>query len=397
MKNKIYYGEYSLAYWLELMLHEKIVLPDYQRYYVWERSDLNSLVETLKHDRFVPPITIGSYFDGQEKRNLIIDGQQRLTSVLLAATGVFPKKSAWKGAETAVCSGAELDEEEEEVPESAVIEWTYKELLSKGAKSLDDIRKLRDDEKYEPLDPTLQEEFLSEKYMGFCYLVPEDQDVQSQRSYYANVFRDLNVHGKPLNVLDSRRSLYFLKPGMDRFFEPEFSTKIYLINHLTKRVKGRLDFVRYLSLMDEFAKRNNDVTKVAKKFYRDEEGYYTKYIDYIVNESGETPFRTLAVAFKGTTCESRVALLASQIEEFGIPQEYTSQVDMDVTFFGLVYWIVYKGKSLNSRKKAQFTAAYEAIIKKVRNTGTQLQAPSRMKNMRERMRKSVEFFKNYMK
>ena len=33
--NKVYYGEYSLDRWIKLVLTKKIVLPPYQRYFVW--------------------------------------------------------------------------------------------------------------------------------------------------------------------------------------------------------------------------------------------------------------------------------------------------------------------------------------------------------------------------
>ena len=31
MKNRIFYGEYTLKHWIKLMLTSNIVLPDYQR------------------------------------------------------------------------------------------------------------------------------------------------------------------------------------------------------------------------------------------------------------------------------------------------------------------------------------------------------------------------------
>lgn len=36
MKNKVYYGEYSLKYWIELILKQNIILPEYQRTFVME-------------------------------------------------------------------------------------------------------------------------------------------------------------------------------------------------------------------------------------------------------------------------------------------------------------------------------------------------------------------------
>lgn len=41
MKNRIYYGEYSLKYWIEMLLKKKITLPEYQRSFVWSDNALN--------------------------------------------------------------------------------------------------------------------------------------------------------------------------------------------------------------------------------------------------------------------------------------------------------------------------------------------------------------------
>ena len=37
--NRIYYGEYSLAYWIQMILKGNIVLPEYQRTFVWNKDD----------------------------------------------------------------------------------------------------------------------------------------------------------------------------------------------------------------------------------------------------------------------------------------------------------------------------------------------------------------------
>lgn len=44
MENRVYYGEYSLAYWLELILNQKITLPAYQRHFVWDEEKMNALI-----------------------------------------------------------------------------------------------------------------------------------------------------------------------------------------------------------------------------------------------------------------------------------------------------------------------------------------------------------------
>lgn len=73
--NRTYYGEYSLAYWIELILKGNIELPEYQRTFVWAKDDYNNLIESFKEKQFIPPITIGAYKTANSQKNLIIDGQ----------------------------------------------------------------------------------------------------------------------------------------------------------------------------------------------------------------------------------------------------------------------------------------------------------------------------------
>ena len=58
MENRVYYGEYSLKHWIDLILKKNIILPDYQRYFVWKEKDVKTLIETLKKKEFVPPVTM---------------------------------------------------------------------------------------------------------------------------------------------------------------------------------------------------------------------------------------------------------------------------------------------------------------------------------------------------
>ena len=78
MKNKVFYGEYSLKHWINLLLTGNIILPKYQRSFVWDKKNVIKLIESITDDHFIPSITIESY----ENQNLIIDGQQKIADCL---------------------------------------------------------------------------------------------------------------------------------------------------------------------------------------------------------------------------------------------------------------------------------------------------------------------------
>lgn len=96
MDKKVYYGEYTLLHWIELILKHSIVLPDYQRGFVWPKENLESIVESFRLGSFIPPIVIGVYTEGGVSRNIILDGQQRLTSLLLSYIKLYPKFDEFK-------------------------------------------------------------------------------------------------------------------------------------------------------------------------------------------------------------------------------------------------------------------------------------------------------------
>ena len=90
MDKKVYYGEYSLKHWIELLLKKDLELPPYQRNFVWSEEQVKEFVNGLKGEIFVPPVTIGVCNKDGVNHNLILDGQQRLSSILLAFFGVYP-------------------------------------------------------------------------------------------------------------------------------------------------------------------------------------------------------------------------------------------------------------------------------------------------------------------
>ena len=132
MDNRVYYGEYSLKYWIELMLKGNIELPDYQRSFVWEEEQFKVLVESFKTKQFIPPVTIGAYKSENGNKNYIIDGQQRLTCILLAYLDRFPKKEAGNAVVVVLVNDNDDELEADEENTDNMIEWTFQFLTAKG-------------------------------------------------------------------------------------------------------------------------------------------------------------------------------------------------------------------------------------------------------------------------
>ncbi|WP_228458808.1 DUF262 domain-containing protein [Chryseobacterium bernardetii] len=133
MDNRVYYGQYSLKHWLDLILKKNITLPDYQRYFVWDENKVKTLIDTFKKKQFVPPITIGA-FKGSDgiNENLILDGQQRLTSILLAYLDLYPDPFTFRSAVVRLANDNDDEDEEAEELMDNILEWDFKRLTEKG-------------------------------------------------------------------------------------------------------------------------------------------------------------------------------------------------------------------------------------------------------------------------
>ena len=83
MENRVYYGEYSLKHWIDLILKKNLILPAYQRLFVWNEKKVKTLIDTFQKKQFVPPVTIGAFKIDNTNQNLILDGQQRLSSMYI--------------------------------------------------------------------------------------------------------------------------------------------------------------------------------------------------------------------------------------------------------------------------------------------------------------------------
>ena len=50
MKNRVHYGEFTLDYWLEQLISGGIVLPEYQRSFVWSKEQIINLIKSVDRD-----------------------------------------------------------------------------------------------------------------------------------------------------------------------------------------------------------------------------------------------------------------------------------------------------------------------------------------------------------
>lgn len=387
MNNKVYYGEYTLRHWINLILKKNIILPDYQRYFVWDQNKAKELIKAFKEKQFIPPVTIGNFKSEKESINLILDGQQRLTSILLAYIGYFPNKMINQKELKFMDENDNLIEDE---GINNILEWNFNELLKNGS-TKEEIKENLSYENYIKFDFNVGKDFFDNNFLGFSYLVPLLANDKEQQKFYSKVFRSINIQGESLLALESRAALYYLDKDLEDYFIPNFIEKIYVND-------SKVDFVRYLALLSQY-KKEKTADELGKRFAGKMEKYYEEYIYFTVGEEDSNIFIKYSEVFKDKKEYEKMYInLKESLKKLELLKKYGSIIDVDITLFGLIYFIVFEKKEIDYSKKESIIKEINKEIEKIKREDTKhVKNPAAFKYLRYRVRRSIEIYERYIK
>lgn len=417
MECKTYYGEYSLDYWIELMLSRNIILPQYQRSFVWKEDNVQRLIKSLNNRQFVQPVTIALKKINRDVngRNLILDGQQRLTTILLSKIGYMPDIDKFEKVED-LEEGDEADEGEEVPNHNKSIKWTFSQMLSDNPRE-NTILKIRErvkaDGRYNELKlPVLTDMFFKNTFLGFSYIVPDTNKQEEVVESFAQLFRNINYFGMHLSALESRRSLYYMNPEYHKFFEgidSEGNDVLCDMRIIEKMQSSKLDFVRYLAALSQYYPNENP--KEVMKWYSSissRESYYADYVSYLLGLDQEDykhkfdKFVFKEVFANNDIWKERYRVLRNCIERLMPMMElkneisFTSLINADYWLYGLIYHIVFKGKTLNDEIQELCDELKAKINPKIEDKEGYAKAPNKLGLLRDRIVESVNIYSNYV-
>lgn len=393
MANKVYYGEYSLRHWIELLLSKNLVLPEYQRYFVWDESKISELIETFKEKRFIPPVTIGFFQDETGSANIVIDGQQRLTSILLSYLKKYPDKEGFKKKQEEIRMYNESSDTEDfnddVVEHDNILEWNFSTLQEKGHTKDDILKKM--DVHYKDLEYNLDDTFWDENYLGFSYLVPKGQDINYQQKYYSSVFRAINIQGQTLLPQESRASLYYLNKDLEPLFDPDFM-KEYKIK--TNNGFSRVDFIRYLALITQYL-HTEDINMVGRGQKSRMEKFYEEYIYSVVSEKNQDKFGDFSETFN-YNYTPRLENFKKNILDLPINKVFKTIIDLDMFLFGLVFHTLFNNKTIKMDSSNELIKEIEEKSQKMKNEESHSRSPNNLKYLRLRLETSINIYSGYI-
>ncbi len=387
MENKVYYGEYSLKHWIDLILKQDIELPPYQRYFVWEDIQVRTLIEAFKEKQFIPSITIGYHKD----KNIIIDGQQRLTSILLSYLGIFPNKDKDAKKNSSDTFADENDDNLDD-DENNMMEWRFDRLTKKGRSKEEILKNIKDDGYNSLKIEEIDEDFWKDNFLGFSYIVPNETSENEAMKFYSTIFKNINIQGTSLTPQESREALYYINKDYKDFFAPDFCNNIKINNK-------KIDFVRYLSMLSQY-KKNGKADEIASGYFRSKnmENYYEEYIyDVINNNDGKFgKFEELFPALHLDAIEA-VKKFSELFTKLNFPKEYTSIIDADMYLFGLIYFALFDKKEFDLNKNVDLNKRIKDKIEKLKKDKRHMKSPNQKKHVSLLISESIDAYREYMK
>ena len=123
----------------------------------------------------------------------------------------------------------------------------------------------------------------------------------------------------------------------------------------------------------------------------------------VEQEDNETKFDgfDFTTVFPGDCWQQRFVILHDAINalrsNLGLNKDnaFTSWIDADYWLFGLIYYVVFEGKTLKDDKSGLVTEVQKKIKSK-RGDEYYSKTPNRLGNLRERMKESIAIAKKYV-
>ncbi|AWI34096.1 DUF262 domain-containing protein [Helicobacter apodemus] len=281
-KHIIYMGAYSLKTWIRKIFEKEIELPEYQRDFTWNSKNGENLKESLEKGYYIPPVTLAKYND----KIYLLDGQQRLTSIICLYLGVWPKDKNKKN--------IQKEDEEQEYEKEFSPNFTFKilqDLQLGSVKTLlgdpDEFQK----EIFEKSTKYLEKQELKFKdieniFLPYCLIMPNLKEYKDQRDFFAETFRRMNTLGQQLSKKELRGTIFWLYKNIKQDI---YTDRVKNFEEELKKLRvfgNDSDMLGYFAIVCNSKKRAGKIMEnmkeITNKYSRDTEEFRRYVVDFLL-------------------------------------------------------------------------------------------------------------------
>lgn len=133
---------------------------------------------------------------------------------------------------------------------------------------------------------------------------------------------------------------------------------------------------------------------------KDEE-YYAEYISEAVGEKTPKLFKPFEAIFQDSNFHAQLKSFSHLLNDLSLETKYTSIIETDITFFGLIYYGLIADKKINFAKKDVLHNKIQDKLSdykdfSVEDNRKQEKNPNTLKYIRRRLFDSIEIYKEFV-
>lgn len=334
METNVFYGEYSLDHWIHLLETGNIKLPKIQRSFTWKDYKIKRLIKSLHNKQFIPPVIVIR----SNQENLIIDGQQRLTSLLLAYRNKYPTRknlnNKWK-----YCSQSDGNT---------------------TATNFDDPDGFTDYDFFEGIGTSTidKNDFFKDKFLGFTFISPQSDNKNEQEQFFAQTFYSINTQAELLTADEKLEAYKLIAPELKNIISSKFeeyfkvsrgSNKLIRILGYILQYRMNEDFIQTAEKTEDFA---NIIESLSNRIPVDlfgKRGEIVRDFDYSQPYYSDGSNYSIFKEINSTPCyieileKIKIELNKNKNQNPNVPYKFDKIVHFDVLFFGFLYQCLFEG------------------------------------------------------
>lgn len=156
-----------------------------------------------------------------------------------------------------------------------------------------------------------------------------------------------------------------------------------------------MDFVRYVALLSQYKKKGSE-RGIGYGYASKMENFYETYIYSVVGGKDSHIFGKFTDIFPTKDYKPYLNNIESLITELNYKKRFQSIIELDLYFFGLIYFTAFEKRTLDTSQKEVLEEELKNAIKDIKDNSLHTKSPACLKYLRQRISKSIEIYQKYL-